>query len=177
MGVGIRIPIMNSARPAPSAASDPARQFLRHAVATLAYRGSKTLREAPDDFSSVTCGGGCRTAGQTLAHIGDLLDWALSMADGSRQWRDSKPQSWSDDVDRFHRALAAFDAYLASGSPLQAPVERLFQGPVADALTHIGQMAVMRRLAGAPLKGENYFVADIGAGRVGPEQTAPKREF
>ena len=99
------------------------------------------------------------------------------MADGSRQWHDLKPQSWNDDVRRFHAALAAFDAYLASDKPLRAPAETLFQGPVADALTHVGQIAMMRRLAGSPVKGENYFVADISAGRVGAEQSAPKREF
>ena len=55
--------------------------------------------------------------------------------------------------------------------------EKLFQGPIADALTHVGQLAMMRRAAGAPVKGENYFVADITVGRVGQEQTAPKREF
>jgi len=99
------------------------------------------------------------------------------MADGSRQWRDSNPQSWANDVSRFHAALTAFDAYLNSDKPLQAGPEKLFQGPIADALTHVGQIALMRRLAGAPVKGENYFVADISAGRVGREQSAPKREF
>ena len=168
---------MTSTNPATSVASDPARELLRHAVATLAYRGAKAMRGAPENFSSFTCGSGCRSAGAILAHIGDLLDWALSMADGSRQWHDSKPQSWDQDVKRFHAALAAFDAYLASDKPLQAPVEKLFQGPIADALTHVGQIAVMRRLAGSPVKGENYFAADISSGRVGPEQVAPKREF
>ena len=78
---------------------------------------------------------------------------------------------------RFHNALTALDAYLASEQPLHAPVEKLFQGPVADALTHVGQIAVLRRLVGAPVKGENYFVADITAGRVGADQAASKREF
>ena len=168
---------MTSANPAPSPASDPTRQLLRHTVATIAYRGAKAVRGAPEGFSSFTCGGGCRSAGEILAHIGDLLDWALSMADGSRQWHDSKPQSWNDDVRRFHSALAAFDSYLVSDKPLQAPMEKLFQGPIADALTHIGQIAVMRRLADSPVKGENYFAADISSGRLGPEQVAPKREF
>ena len=168
---------MTSANPATSPGSDPARQLLRHALATLAYRGGKALRGAPDSFSEFTCGGGCRSAGEILAHIDDLLDWGLSMADGSRKWNDSKPQLWSDDVKRFHAALAAFDSYLASDKPLQAPAEKLFQGPVADALTHIGQIAVLRRLAGSPVKAENYFAADISAGRVGPDQVPPKREF
>ena len=160
-----------------SVASDPARQFLRHTVATLAYRASKVVRDAPADFSSFTLGEGGRSAGTILAHIGDLLDWGLSMANGQRAWHDSKPQSWTDDASRFHAALAVFDAYLASSEPLHALAEKLFQGPVADALTHVGQLAMMRRLAGAPIKGENYYVADIAAGRVGPEQAAAKREF
>lgn len=135
------------------------------------------MRGAPENFSSFTCGGGCRSAGEILAHIGDLLDWALSMAIGKRKWRDSKPQSWSQDVARFHAGLATFDQYLNSNEPLHALVEGLFQGPIADALTHVGQLAIMRRLAGSPVKGESFFDAEIVAGRVGPEQTPPKREF
>jgi hypothetical protein len=169
--------VMTSANPAASASNDPARQLLRHILATLAYRGGKALRGAPENFSSFNCGSGCRSADDILAHIGDLLDWALSMADGSKQWRDSKPRSWAEDVKRFHTALAAFDTYLASDKPLQSPIEKLFQGPVADALTHVGQLAILRRLAGSPVKGENYFVAEIAAGRLGPDQIAPKREF
>ncbi|MGC1781090.1 MAG: hypothetical protein WA708_01065 [Acidobacteriaceae bacterium] len=156
---------------------DSARQLLRHTLATLAYRGGKVLRGAPVEFSSFTCGGGCRSGGAILAHIGDLLDWGLSMANGQREWHNSQLQSWNEDVTRFHGALAAFDAYLGSDQPLHASSEKLFQGPVADALTHIGQLAIMRRLASAPIKGENYFVADIASGRVGPDQAAPKREF
>lgn len=99
------------------------------------------------------------------------------MANGEREWCDTEPHTWGDDIRRFHAALVAFDDYLASGQPLHAPVERLLQGPIADALTHVGQLAMMRRLAGAPIKSENYFVAEISAGRVGPDQAAPKREF
>ncbi|MHB1960012.1 MAG: hypothetical protein ACYCO5_13390 [Acidobacteriaceae bacterium] len=109
--------------------------------------------------------------------MSDLCDWALSIVNGNPAWRDTAPQSWIEDVQRFYATLAAFDARLASDEPLQAPLEKLLQGPVADALTHVGQLAMMRRLAGAPLKGENYFVADVAAGRVGPDQAAPKREF
>lgn len=168
---------MTSANAVTSPASNPARQLLRHTIATLAYRGAKTMRGVPEGFPSFQCGSGTRTPGEILAHIGDLLDWALSMADGSRQWHDSKPTSWSTDVQRFHTSLAAFDGYLASDKPLHAPIEKLFQGPVADALTHVGQIAMMRRMAGSPVKGENYFVADVSAGRVGSQQAAPKKEF
>src|SRR5690242_11227370 len=164
---------MSAANPLPSAQTDTGRQLLRHTLATLAYRGGKALRGAPDGFSTFTCGGGCRTAGQILAHIGDLLDWGFSTISGNEKWNVAKGGSWDADVKRFHTALATFDAYLASDKPLHASVERLFQGPIADALTHVGQIAVLRRLAGSPVKGENYFVADISAGRVGADQAAP----
>ncbi|PYY17068.1 MAG: hypothetical protein DMG60_12895 [Acidobacteria bacterium] len=168
---------MTSANPAPSPHFDSARQLLRHTLATLAYRGGKTLRGAPDGFSAFTCGGGCRSAGEILAHIGDLLDWGLSMVGGNGKWNATGPQSWNDDAKRFHAGLAAFDAYLASDKPLHAPIENLFQGPIADALTHVGQIAVLRRLAGSPVKGENYFLSDITAGRVGRDQAAANFEF
>lgn len=151
--------------------------FLRHALATLAYRGGKAVRNAPAEFSSFQAGPSSRTAGQILAHIGDLLDWGLSLAQGQQRWQDSAPQAWDADVARFHAGLAAFDGYLASGAPLACTPEKLFQGPIADALTHVGQIGMLRRLAGSPVKGENYFRADIEIGRVGPDQTTPKREF
>lgn len=155
--------------------SDPKRELLRHTLATLAYRGGKTVRNAPAEFAEFNGAG--RTPGTILAHMGDLLDWALSMADGTRKWHDSQPLAWDEEVKRFFAVLKKFDDYLASDQPMQAPAEKLFQGPIADALTHVGQLAMMRRLAGSPIVGENYFVADIATGRVGEEQTAPKRTF
>jgi hypothetical protein len=156
---------------------DASRAFLRHTVATLAYRGGKAVRGVPPGFGSFSPGGTARSAGRILAHIGDLLDWALSMARGEQAWTDSEPAPWETDAERFHAALRAFDDYLASTAPLAVPAEKLFQGPVADALTHVGQIAMLRRLAGGPIRGENYFKAEIVAGRVGPDQTPPRREF
>jgi hypothetical protein len=153
------------------------RELLRHALATLAYRGGKTLRGAPEEFATFQAGEKARTPGQILAHLGDLLDWALSIAKGKQEWHDSPPLAWAQGSQRFFAALGALDAYLASSELLHAPVEKLFQGPIADSLTHVGQIAILRRLAGAPVRGENYYQADIVAGRVGPEQSAPKREF
>jgi len=150
------------------------KEFLRHTLATLAYRGGKAIRGAPASFSDF--GGAGKTPGQILAHIGDLLDWGLSMAKGQQKWQDSKPQSWDEDSKRFFAALKQFDDCLAGAEALHAPPEKLFQGPVADALTHVGQIAMLRRMAGVPIKAENFFAADVVAGRVGPEQTAPKRE-
>jgi len=155
--------------------ADPERQLLRHTLATLAYRGAKAIGNAPEEFSGFQ--GAEKAPGRILAHIGDLLDWGLSMANGKRQWHDSTPLPWASEVNRFFTALENFDRYLASAEPLQARAEKLFQGPIADALTHVGQIAMLRRLAGVPIKGENYFAAEITAGRVGPDQARPKREF
>jgi hypothetical protein len=157
--------------------TDDGRELLRHTLATLAYRGGKAIRDAPDGFSEFRVADESRTPGQILAHIGDLLDWGLSLAEGAQRWQDSAPLSWPDESKRFFEALRKFDQRLADDAPLACPLERLFQGPVADALTHVGQIAMLRRIAGAPIKGENYHKADIVIGRIGAEQSAPKREF
>lgn len=153
------------------------RQLFRHTLATLAYRCGKTVRNAPAAFAEFQAGAGARTPAQILAHIGDLMDWGLSMANGEKKWNDSKPLPWDEEVNRFFAALKKFDDYLASDAPLQASLENLFQGPVADAFTHSGQIGILRRMAGAPVKGENYFKAEIQTGHVGADQAAPKREF
>jgi hypothetical protein len=160
-----------------TASPDPARQLLRHTLATVAYRGGKALRGAPDHFDTFHIGDKTRTPAQILAHMGDLLDWALSIAQGNETWRNSTPLPWNAEVDRFFAALQKFDDYLASADPLKGSAEGLFQGPIADALNHIGQIAMLRRLAGSPILGENYFKAGIAAGRVGLDQAAPGREF
>lgn len=157
--------------------TDGARRLARHCLATLAYRGGKVVRDAPPDFGSRAFGLTGRTPLQILAHIGDLLEWALSLARGAETWREYSPTAWDAEVQRFFARLGEVDAYLASPAPLGCPPERLFQGPIADALTHVGQLAMLRRMAGAPIQGENYFVADIAVGRVGPDQAPPRREF
>jgi len=150
---------------------------LRHAVAALAYRAAKVLRDAPPEFSTFRAAKGSRSAGEILSHMGDLFDWALSQAQGKQRWRNSKVRPWSKDVARFFSALKAFDEYLASGAKLHAAPEKIFQGAVADALTHTGQIAMLRRLAGARVRGENYYVAKIEVGRIGPDQNPPMMEF
>ena len=155
----------------------PSSDLLRHCLATLAYRAGKVLRGAPPGFGGFRAAAGSRTPAEILAHMGDLFDWAIALADGRHVWKDSMPLDWDAEVARFFKVLEAFDTRLASDDPLGSSPERLFQGPVADALTHVGQMAMLRRMAGAPVRGENYFKADIVAGRVGPEQIAPRVEF
>ena len=156
---------------------DAKRALLRHTVATVAYRGGKAVRGAPESFATYSPDGTARTPARILAHIGDLYDWALTQAKGAEAWADSTPLEWDREVERFFATVKRFDDYLASDAALAAPPERLFQGAIADSLAHVGQLAMLRRLAGANMKSENYSRADIVAGRVGAEQTPPKREF
>ena len=157
--------------------ADERREFLRHTLATVAYRGGKAVRGAGAEFAGFSLGENPKTPAMILAHIGDLLDWAVTLAEGKQVWNNSVPLPWDQEVQRFHVALQKLDDCLASESPLAASSEVLFQGPIADALTHVGQLAMLRRLAGAKIKTENYAKVEIVAGRVGAEQTAPKREF
>jgi hypothetical protein len=140
------------------------RALLRHTVATLAYRGGKVLRDAPAHFADYPIAADSRTPARILAHVGDLLDWALYLARGEQRWQDSVP-------------LERLDAYMASDAPLGSTPETIFQGPIADALTHVGQLAMLRRLVGSPVRGENYAKANIVIGRVGEGQTPPHVEF
>ena len=152
-------------------------ELLRHTLAALAYRGGKAVRGAPDDFAAFRVNETSRTPAQILAHIGDLFDWALGLARGEQTWREVEPLPWPLEVERFHAALQAFDDFLASDEPLACTPERLFQGPIADALTHVGQIGILRGMAGAPVRPENYFKAEIDAGRLGPDQATPRMEF
>ena len=151
------------------------RELLRHTVATLAYRAARALDGAPDSFAAFDGWG--RQPVKILAHMGDLFDWALSAVKGSERWHNSVPLPWSDEKARFFAALEAFDDYLASDQPMHAAAEPLFQGPIADALTHVGQIAMMRRIAGAPTHGENFFVAKVASGQVGAHQPAAVQPF
>ncbi|HZI46207.1 MAG TPA: hypothetical protein VFD75_00335 [Pyrinomonadaceae bacterium] len=157
--------------------ADSKREMLRHTLATVAYRGAKAVRDAPESFASFKASPTTRTPTEILAHVGDLFDWALSIAEGNEAWHNSEPLPWSDEVARFHAALAEYDKYLASDNELGATCERMFQGPIADALTHVGQLTMLRRIAGDPIRGENYSLAKIEAGQVGADHEKPKREF
>ena len=161
----------------PSAGADGARRLLRHSLATLAYRASKALHEAPESYRSFRAGKTSRTPIEILAHVGDLLEWAVGLAQGQPIWRASAPQPWRQQVARFLSTLERFDAHLASDEPLGATPEQLFQGPIADAIAHVGQLNLIRRLAGTPVRGENYAKARIETGRVGPDQEPPRFEF
>lgn len=152
-------------------------EFLRHTLATLAYRGGKAVRNVPEEFCTFKAHPDAKPPVDILAHINDLLDWTIHLMKGKSVWKNSKPKTWTHEADRFHKGLKKIDDYLASGKPVKCPAEKIFQGPVADALTHVGQIAYVRRLAGIGVMGENYYVADISIGCVGNEQPKPKIEF
>ena len=154
-----------------------ARALLRHVVATIAYRGGKALRGAQPGFGEFRAGPGSRSAVEILGHVGDLFEWAIHLAAGEHVWDEAGSRDWDGEVERFFDGMGRLDAVLGSSTPLECSEERLFQGPFADALTHIGQIALLRRLHGAPVRGENYFKADVVSGRVGPDQAPPRREF
>jgi hypothetical protein len=154
---------------------DEKRELLRHLLATLAYRASRALDGAPNHFAGFAGAG--RMPVQILAHMGDLLDWAFTAAVGKERWHTSQPQQWRDEKQRFFQALSALDSFLQSDGELKVPVEKLMQGPVADALTHVGQLAMLRRLSGSPTKGENFVAAAIAVGQVGADQPAAVMPF
>ena len=152
-------------------------ELFRHTLAALAYRAGKAVRNAPAGFAAFRSMETVRAPGEILAHVGDLMDWTLSILNNAPAWKSSPPLAWDEEVRHFHAAIGAVDASLAAGSPPSQTLNALFQGPIADAFTHVGQLTMLRRMAGDPVRGENYFIADIQAGRVGPDQAPPKKEF
>lgn len=154
---------------------DEKRELLRHTLATLAYRAARALDGAPDHFAGFAGAG--RMPVQILAHMGDLMDWALTAAVGKERWHTSQPSQWKQEKQRFFQALGTFDSFLASDGEIHVPIERLMQGPVADALTHVGQLAMLRRLSGSPTRGENFVAAAIVVGQVGADQPAAVMPF
>jgi hypothetical protein len=145
------------------------REVLRHLVATVAYRGGIAVSEAPEHFAVFRLSQGVRAPGEILAHIGDLLEGSLYLLKGELVYLNSSPLPWRKEVSRFFSATERLDSYLASEEPLACPVEKLIQGPVGDALTHVGQIVMLRRAAGSPARVENYFTAEIIPGMVKEE--------
>jgi len=155
-----------------------ANAVLRRVLATLAYRAAKVLRDAPPGFGDFATGPSTRTPVQILAHLGDLMDWGVRMVrEGSSKWTAEGGDDWDHEVTRFFARLEALDRAMAEIDPSTYRVDSLIQGPLADALTHVGQLAMLRGSAGAPVRPESYARAEISVGRVGADQAAPRYEF
>jgi hypothetical protein len=157
--------------------TDPARLALRQMAATLAYRAAKVLRDAPPEFAHRSFGDATRQPVRIVAHMGDLMSWGVSMAGGGKEWKPGGGDDWKTEVERFFVGLAALDAALAADGEFKGSIDKMIQGPLADALTHVGQLAMLRGMAGAPVRPESYARAAITAGRVGLDQEAPRAEF
>ncbi|OFW17345.1 MAG: hypothetical protein A3F70_14620 [Acidobacteria bacterium RIFCSPLOWO2_12_FULL_67_14] len=153
------------------------RALLRHLAATLAYRAAKVLRDAPPGFAAADVGPAARRPVQIVAHMADLMAWALTLARGEYVWKAGGGADWNTEGDRFFGGLAALDRALAESDVTRDAGEKLIQGPLADALTHVGQLAMLRGMAGVPIRPESYARAAIVIGRVGMEQAPPAREF
>ena len=162
---------------APDPASPETRAFLRHTFAVLVYRAAKTMRGVPASFATYRPAEGANRPLDLVAHMGDLFDWALRMARGEMRWTTATPQDWEAECARFFAAVKALDDHVAAGEPIHCELTRLYQGPIADALTHTGQLAMLRRLAGCPMKGESYNRATITPGRIGLDQVPPDPRF
>jgi hypothetical protein len=161
----------------PVVPSDAARELLRHTVATLAYRAEKVLREVPEGFADFRLSTGGRTASEILGHMADLMEWGTRFTSGQNLWQPGAPAPWEASRDRFLRGVAALDAALADPAPGSHPLGVIFQGPIADALTHVGQLTMMRGAAGLAVRPESYARAEIRAGRVGLDQSSKRTEF
>jgi hypothetical protein len=154
----------------------PPTAVVRHLLATLAYRAAKVLREVPADFSGRTFGTPTRRPVQIVAHMADLMAWGVTLAKGDPAWHAGGSEDWHVEVARFFSGLDALDRALQA-QPFVGSIEHLIQGPLADALTHVGQLAMLRGMAGSPVRPESYARAEIVAGRVSLHQAPPGREF
>jgi hypothetical protein len=150
------------------------RKLLNHFLAALAYRTQKALREAPEAFGSFRAGDGVRTPAELVRHMASVLGYARTFFIGGSYWPEPL-ESLAEEVERFHELLGLLAQHLRNGDAFLGGMteERLLQGPFSDAMTHAGQLALLRRLAGAPVPPENFIVAEIREERLGPDQPEP----
>ena len=150
------------------------RKLLNHFLAALAYRTQKALRDAPDDFGAFRAGEGVRTPAELVRHMCSVLGYARTFFVGGRYWPEPL-ETFDEEIVRFHEMLGTLAQHLRDGDQLREGMteERLLQGPFSDAMTHAGQLALLRRLAGAPVAPENFIVAEIREERLGRDQPDP----
>ena len=153
---------------------DDKRDLLRHFLAALAYRTQKALRDAPADFGAFRAAEGVRTPARIVCHMTSVLGYARTLFVGGKYWPDPLP-SLEEEIVRFHEMVQDLARHIEIGTPLSGGMsaERMLQGPFSDAMTHAGQLAMLRRLAGSPVAPENFVFADIQPHRLGPDQAAP----
>ena len=160
----------------PLQADAAARAVVRQLAATLAYRAAKVLRDVPPEFATRSFGASTRVPVTIVAHLGDLMAWGVTIARGDYVWKAEGSRDWNAEVARFFDHLGTIDRELASDT-FAGSIEKLIQGPLSDALWHVGQLAMLRGMADVPVRPESYARAEIIAGRVGLDQAAPRAEF
>jgi hypothetical protein len=148
-----------------------ARSLLRHFLGAIAYRTQKALRGAPESFSEFRAGANVRTPHELIWHMTGVLGYARTLFLGG-VWRPEQMPSFGDEMQRFHDVLEDLGRLLRKETP-ELAAEALLQGPLADAMTHVGQLAMLRRLAGSPVAPENFVRAKISSANLGPDQPAP----
>jgi hypothetical protein len=149
------------------------RQILRHFLGALAYRTQKALRGSPDDFAAFDAGGGVRTPMELVRHMASVLGYARTFFIGG-SYSPQPLDSFKDEIERLHENLVDLRNDLDSGRPMiDTTEERMLQGPFSDAMTHVGQLAMLRRLHGKPVPSENFILADVSAENVSSDQPDP----
>ncbi len=152
---------------------DDKRAMLHHFLGALAYRTQKALRDAPPSFANFEPGNQIRPPHDILMHMTSVLGYARTYFRGG-DYRPDRLPSLAEEITRFHAMLADLAQHIEDDTPLRGITpEQLLQGPFADAMTHAGQLAMLRRLSGSPVPPENFIVADIDPQNVGPDQPAP----
>ncbi|HEY7194854.1 MAG TPA: hypothetical protein VH439_14025 [Gemmatimonadales bacterium] len=153
---------------------DRDRQLLRHVLAAIAYRTQKALRGAPEHYANFSAGNRVRTPTQLVRHMAGLMGYVRTFFEGGTYGPEPLP-TFREEVERFHALLHAVGSLLDSGATCSLSTEQLLQGPFADTLTHVGQLAMLRRLADSPVPPENFIYADIRADRLDADQPPPAR--
>lgn len=152
---------------------DDKRRMLHHFLAALAYRTQKALRDAPDSFADFEAGNRVRTPHWLVQHMDSVLGYALTYFEGG-EYRPQRLPDFEAEIRRFHGKLEKLARHLEAGTPFRGTTpERLLQGPFSDAMTHAGQLAMLRRLDGSPVPPENFIVADVSPDNLGPDQPLP----
>jgi hypothetical protein len=143
--------------------ADDKRQLLRHMLATVCFRGRVAI-DAPESFAEFRVAETVRSPVEILAHVGDLITGTNYLLKGEFVELVSKPLPWKEEKERFFDSVKELDGFLASDASLAYPIEKFIQGPIGDALTHVGQIVMLRRIAGCPIQEEPYFTAEIVPG-------------
>ncbi len=154
---------------------DRDRQLLRHFLAAIAYRTQKALRDAPDHYAEFAVGHQVRTPVEIVRHMTSLMGFVQTLfVGGSYPVKPDPLPTFRDEIARFHEMLRGVGDLIESAQSLrEISTEQLLQGPFSDVMTHVGQLALLRRIADAPVAPENFIYADIQGGRLGSEQAAP----